>query len=118
MCVLAGWWHHIRGGTCCKNSSSNTTPSSSSTPIESDLISFKSYRGSHSSISLILKKKITFNSGISSSASQGSAPIIQPNLMEDGSHPYFPGTPWDQLELASTVDLQNQPILRKHRTIE
>ncbi|KNZ59009.1 hypothetical protein VP01_1818g3 [Puccinia sorghi] len=30
-------------------------------------------------------------------------------LLHDGCHPYFPGTPWDQLELAPTVIVPSPP---------
>ncbi|KAH9822586.1 hypothetical protein DFH28DRAFT_881636 [Melampsora americana] len=29
---------------------------------------------------------------------------LRPTLLEDGSHPYYPGTPWGDLELGSTID--------------
>lgn len=29
---------------------------------------------------------------------------LRPALLDDGSHPYYPGTPWNELELASTID--------------
>lgn len=29
---------------------------------------------------------------------------LRPALLEDGSHPYYPGTPWGDLELGSTID--------------
>jgi len=30
-------------------------------------------------------------------------------LLHDGSHPYFPGTPWNQLELAPTIIVPSPP---------
>ncbi|OAV87425.1 hypothetical protein PTTG_29438, partial [Puccinia triticina 1-1 BBBD Race 1] len=38
-----------------------------------------------------------------------SAESLRPALLDDGCHPYFPGTPWNQLELAATVDPSHHP---------
>lgn len=84
-CILSDWWLHLRHAskrplTLFLNSS----------------ITSSSRKGDHSEKS----NRKTFSFGKSKSQDR-----LSPMLLEDGSHPYFPGTPWNELELAGTVNV-------------
>ncbi|MBW0544136.1 hypothetical protein O181_083851 [Austropuccinia psidii MF-1] len=51
----------------------------------------------------------------STTASQLEDLIYDPILLDDGSHPYFPGTPWNQLELTGLIDAKHQPRRKRVR---
>ncbi|EFP83894.1 uncharacterized protein PGTG_09607 [Puccinia graminis f. sp. tritici CRL 75-36-700-3] len=84
MCIISYWWSQARVASWRSPPSSISSPAILPREKSQDSVT------RHDEAFAVRKRK--------------SDETLRPVLMDDGSHPYFPGTPWNELELAGTID--------------
>ncbi|KAA1068190.1 hypothetical protein PGTUg99_025608 [Puccinia graminis f. sp. tritici] len=93
MCIISYWWSQARVASWRSPPSSISSPAILPREKSQDSVT------RHDEAFAVRKRK--------------SDETLRPVLMDDGSHPYFPGTPWNELELAGTIDVSHQPRPRR-----
>ncbi|KAI7941039.1 hypothetical protein MJO28_013324 [Puccinia striiformis f. sp. tritici] len=93
MCIISYWWSQARF------SSRRSCPSVISSSVILPRGDGQDSAANHDDTFTVRKSK--------------SDQTLRPVLLDDGSHPYFPGTPWNELELAGTIDARHQPRPRR-----